>query len=112
MVTQLLHLQSCPSGDAHRANAADWAGQSATRGKQDHIFSPTQFFKKMRLSFQVIRIITLFASLQQQWFIACPHKAVGVNLCAVRVQSWLGKLPLHAQSRRNDFACTLGCRTT
>lgn len=67
MVTQLLHLQSCPLGDAHRASAADWPGQSATCEKQEHFFTPTQFIKKMRLvmRFQVIHIITLFAGLQQ-----------------------------------------------
>lgn len=46
VVTQLLPLQSCPVGDAHSASAAAWADRSAVHGKQNHLFSPTQFIKK------------------------------------------------------------------
>lgn len=46
VVTQLLPLQGCPVGDAHSASAAAWAGRSATRGKKNHFFSPSQFIKK------------------------------------------------------------------
>lgn len=81
VVIQLLPLQGCPVGDAQGASAAAWAGRSATHGKKNHFFSPSQFIKKMRLlmRFEVIHVITLFAGLKQERYNACPHKAVCMN---------------------------------